>query len=177
MLIKSIGKILFEPENVTKKHNEQFWKKTALIITNDDLSEYYSWFLKKRFDLKFNKPLRGTHVSFISDKIEDGESLKKFELAKNEFNGKDITFFYEIEVRTNVKHWWLRIHSPEAENIREFAGLNRIPFFSFHLTLGYVNDLNLKHSQYIFDTIKLFNIIDGEPRKDINEHEIINPGN
>ena len=173
MLVKTTGKILFEPENITKKHIAQDWKKNALIITNDDLNEYYAWFLKKRFDLKFNKLLRGSHITFISDKITDENSLELFEKAKLLYDYKDITFYYDLEPRTNVKHWWLRVYSDEAENIREIAGLNRIPYFNFHLTLGYINDLNLNHSQYILDTIKLFNIIQNEPRKDLSEHEII----
>ncbi len=66
------GKIVFDPINVTKKHNAQSaWKKVAIVKFDCDLYEYYSWFLKKRFNLFLNKPLRGTHLTFINDIVDD----------------------------------------------------------------------------------------------------------
>ena len=51
-MLELIGKIEFDPVNVTKKHNKQAsWKKTAMIKFDCDIWEYYSWFLKKRFNL------------------------------------------------------------------------------------------------------------------------------
>ncbi len=168
MVIKMKGKLIFQPENVTKKHERQDWKKITIIKLDCDIDRYYAWFLKKRFRLNFNKNLRGSHVTIISDRIDSD----KFDQASNLFNNKEITFFYELEPRTNTKHWWLRVHSPEAESIRESMGLSRNPYFGFHLTIGYVNEKNLPHSQYIFDTIKFFDILSSEPRKSLELHEI-----
>lgn len=169
MVIKMKGKLNFQPENKTKKHEKQNWKRTALIELNCDLDEYYSWFLSKRFDLEFVKNLRGAHVTIVSDKV----NFEKFEEIGKLFNNKEITFYYELEPRTNTKHWWLRVHCPEAEIIREAMGLSKEPYFGFHLTIGYVNDRNLAHSEYIFKIIKYFNILSSEQRKPLSEHEII----
>jgi len=169
MVIKMKGKLKFQPENKTKKHDKQDWKKIAMIILKCELDNYYAWFLKKRFDLDFVKNLRGAHVTIISDKIDS----KVFEKAANLFNGKDITFYYELEPRTNTKHWWLRVHCPEAEVIREAMGLTKEPYFGFHLTIGYMNERNIGHSEYILNTIKMFDILGSEPRKPLSEHEII----
>ena len=52
------GKIVFDPINVTKKHNSQaVWKKVAIVKFDCDIYAYYSWFLQKRFNLFLNKPL------------------------------------------------------------------------------------------------------------------------
>jgi hypothetical protein len=169
MVIECKGKLVFQPENKTKKHENQDWKKVAMIMLDCDIERYYAWFLSKRFRLIFNKTLRGSHVTIISDRL----SKEKFQKASNKYNGKEITFYYEIEPRTNGKHWWLRVHCPEAEEIREEIGLNRQPFFGYHLTIGHMNDLNISHSEYIYNNIKLFNLLSSEPRKSLEQHEII----
>jgi hypothetical protein len=196
MVIKAKGKIKFEPENKTKKHENQDWKKIAMIMVNGDIDDYYGWFLLKRFNpagfglidgevinnmvvnapkkdmpisLNFIKNLRGPHITFISDRINS----KIFEQAKEQFDNKEITFYYEIEPRTNGKHWWLRIHCPDAEIIRESMGLSKEPYFGFHLTIGYVNEKNISHSEYIYRSIKKFNILSNEPRKPLSAHRII----
>lgn len=171
MVIEIKGTINFFPPNETKKHNNQSeWKKHALIETECDLERYYAWFLEKRFSLKLNKTLRGTHISFIADRYSDKE---KWDMTAKKYHGKSITFYYEIEPRSNVEHWWLRVHSPDAEDIREELGLPREPFHPFHLTLGYANNKNIAHSEYILDQCIRFNLIENEPRKPLSEHEII----
>jgi hypothetical protein len=169
MVIKIKGILDFTPEDVTRKHKSQSsWKRVAVIKMDGDLDRYYAWFLKKRFILDLNKNLRGAHVTFISDRLEK----TIFDEASKLFNGKEITFYLEIEPRSNGQHWWLRVHSPEAESIREAMGLSREPYFGLHLTLGLANERNLEHSKYILETCKRFEIISNEPRKPLSEHEI-----
>ena len=170
MLIKTKGTLIFEPPNITKKHNKQDWKRVAMIMLNCSMDMYYAWFLEKRFNLNFIKTLRGPHITIISDKL----NKLTFEEGSKLFNNKEITFYYELEPRTNGKHWWLRVHCPEAESIREILGLTREPYFGFHLTIGYMSEQNLEHSQYIYDIVKKFDLISSEPRKHLSEHEISN---
>jgi hypothetical protein len=169
MVIKIRGILDFTPEDVTRKHKSQSsWKRTAIIKTDCDLDIYYAWFLKKRFNLELNKNLRRTHISFINDKM--GKSI--FDEASKVFNGKEIDFYIEIEPRSNAEHWWLRVHCPDAENIREACGLPREPYFGLHLTLGHANSKNIDHSEYILNQCKRFSLISNEPRKPLSEHEI-----
>jgi hypothetical protein len=171
MVIEVTGKIEFEPENVTRKHLKQTsWKRVAMIRTDCDMHLYYAWFLKKRFNLELNKPLRGTHVTFISDRVED---RVHFDQAMELFNGKEIKFYVDPEPRSNGEHWWLRVYCPDAESIREIAGLERIPFFTFHLTLGHANERNIDHSNYILDQCKRFELISNEPRQPLEKHQIV----
>lgn len=156
-MISIKGILHFAPEDRTKKHkNQSSWKKTALIRTNCDISEYYSWFLKKRFSLDLVKTLRGSHVTIISDKMDSD----MFEEAMRVFDKKEITFYYNPEdIRTSGKHWWIKVSCPEAESIREAIGLDRDPYFGFHLTLGYAaTERSIEHSQYILECIKKFNL-------------------
>ena len=169
MLIKVKGILEFSPEDVTRKHkNQSSWKRVAMIRTDCDMDRYYAWFLRKRFNLELNQNLRGTHVSFISDKLE--KSI--FDEASRIFNGKEIDFYIETEPRSNGSHWWLRVHCPDAESIREALGLTRDPYYGLHLTIGHANEKNIFHSEYILRQCKMFELISNEPRKAFNEHDI-----
>jgi hypothetical protein len=166
LVFETKGVLNFEPIDRTKKQkNQSSWKRTALIETDCDLERYYAWFLEKRFSLKLNKTIRGTHISFINDRVD----FKLFEEASKFFNGKEIKFYYEVEPKTNGKHWWVRIYSPDAENIRESMGLSRHPYFGLHLTLGYANDKYLDHSQYIERQCVNFNLLSDEKRVDFSK--------
>ena len=171
MLIKAKGIIEFEPEDKTKKHLTQAsWKRVAMIRTHDDLCEYYAWFIKKRFSLELNKPLRGSHVTFINDRDIE---VPYFEETKSLFDGKEITFYVDPEPRSNGEHWWLRVYCSDAESIRTVCGTTPIPYFAFHLTIGYATHLRLEHSKYILDICKRHKIISSEPRQEFDYHKII----
>ena len=188
MVFKVTGILDFSPEDKTKKHLSQAsWKRVAMIRTNCDLDRYYAWFLKKRFNLELNSTLRGTHVTFINDRMD----AKVFEQFAQIFDGKEIDFYVEIEPCSSGEHWWLRVHCPEAESIREVMGLSREPFFGMHLTLGRadlrypegVEENNnsiikikkdyIEHSKYILECCKRHNLTSSDVRKPLNQHEIV----
>lgn len=171
MVIETTGILNFSPPEKTRKHlSQKEWKRHALIETDCDLERYYAWFLEKRFNLKLNKTLRGTHISFIADRYSD---TGKWEEVSKKYHNTPITFYYEIEPRSNIEHWWLRVHCPQAEDIREELGLPREPYHPFHLTLGFANEKNIEHSEYILEQCIRFNLIENEPRKPLSEHEIL----
>jgi hypothetical protein len=157
-MFKLSGNIKFDPINVTKKHNKQSsWKKTAIIeFNNDDIYKYYAWFIKKRFNISLNKPLRGTHVTIINEIVDDDVYLN----AKNIFDRKDITIEYDPTIiEANRKgHWWIKAYCDDIKNIRKYMGLNPDPFFKLHLTIGLATHLQLEHSNYILDQCLKFNI-------------------
>ena len=142
------GKIIFDPINVTKKHHLQSeWKKTAIVKFNCELCSYYSWFIEKRYSIKLNKPLRGTHITILNEIINDDDYL----YAKEIFNGREISITYDpTYIRTNSKgHWWIKVYSNDIENIRRSMGLDPNPFYGLHLTIGNATHLNLEQSLYI----------------------------
>ena len=170
MVFKIRGILDFTPDDVTRKHKSQsVWKRVAIIKTDCDLDRYYAWFLRKRFNLELNKNLRGSHITFISDRLEKSV----FDEAAKIFNGKEIDFYLETEPRSNGEHWWLRVHCPDAENIREMIGLSRDPYFGLHLTIGHANPKNIAHSEYILRQCKNFELISNEPKKPLDQHEIV----
>ena len=160
------GKIGFAPEDKTKKHLLQSsWKKVAMVFIEGDICEYYAWFLKKRYDITLNKPIRGAHVSFINDSMTDltqnnikseEEALKLWEDVKNKWDGKEIDIVFDLNPKTNDRTWWLNIPHEERQClqvIRDELGLGK-PFFGLHMSIGYVNEKNLGQSVYIHGLIK-----------------------
>jgi hypothetical protein len=147
------GKIVFDPIDKTKKHSKQSsWKKVVMIEFKDDTWSYYSWFLKKRFGLVLNKPLRGTHFTIINDIVDD----VIYKQAKKMFDGTEITIQYDpTNIRSNDKgHWWIKAYSDDAINIRSVMGLGD-PYFGFHITMGLATNTQLEHSKYIKQYLRL----------------------
>lgn len=156
-MYSTIGKINFKPLDITKKHKKQSsWKKVGIANIGDDVSDYYSWFLKKRYNLFLNKPLRGSHVTIINDRIDD----YIYNQALDVFNNKEISIKYDpTNIRCNEKgHWWIKVYSDDILNIRKSMGLSENPYFGLHLTIGRATHLQLEHSKYIRNQIIKFNI-------------------
>lgn len=149
--ITCYGRIHFEPEDKTKKHLAQSpWKRVAMIMLNDDIASYYAWFIKKRYNLELNKPLRGGHISFINDSLRDlSQGFKTieqidetWESVKKKWDRKKIEVVLDVSPRTNAEYWWLNIpenHRTKIHDIRAELGLSR-PHFGLHMTIGYIPD-------------------------------------
>lgn len=151
--IKITGKIIFDPVNETKKHLRQSeWKKVALVQFNGEIAEYYAWFIEKRYSIKLQPPMRGAHVTFINDGVQDSEYLEsRWEMVKELFNGIEMTISLSPCVKTNGKHWWFIIPETERMNlhiIRAMLGLDR-PRAGLHMTIGHPNTKNIDQSNYI----------------------------
>lgn len=158
-LIISKGTIIFDPVNRTKKHFKQSsWKKSAIIMVNDDSYLYYQWFIEKRFPFIqgvkgdtnwLNPPLRGTHVTIINDKISDNDS---WNLLKKKYNGQEVHFFFNWEgLRNNGEHWYFKVECPVGQSIRDEGHLGK-PYFDFHMTIGLVPEeskIKREHNNHV----------------------------
>lgn len=150
------GIIEFDPVEVTKKQEKQSsWKKVALVMIDcPDFWKYYSWFVKKRYNLELVTPIRGAHFTVINDRVSD---LKQYEYCKSIYNGSIVNFEYAIDLRTDDVSWWVGVKSEDAEKIRTTCGLPPKPFWGFHITIGRADgDLRLQHSKYIHSLIKTY---------------------
>ncbi len=163
--IKLMGKIVFDPINLTKKHKKQAaWKRVAFIEFDGDICEYYQFFLKKRFNLILLKPIRSAHITIVNDSINDltkkGEISKidienQWNSAKDKWNNQYVEVEINIDVRTNGKTWWMNLSNITEKNIkfiRAEVGLGD-PYFKAHMTIGNAHPKYLEHSEYIHRTI------------------------
>jgi hypothetical protein len=146
-------KIIFDPPEITNKHLKQKdWKNVVICQVNDDTDIYYANFLFKRFGLVLNRSIRKTHITIINDRISEMD-VNLYAKAKEAFNGKELTFKFDpSEIRSNGKHWWLKVYSDEADVLRNVVGLDN-PYYPYHLTLGYANERNIENSKNILKAI------------------------
>lgn len=136
-----------------------------MIFIDGDVTEYYAWFLERRYKLVLNKPLRGAHISFINDSMRDlmlngerteAEALAVWESVKKKYHGKKINIVIELEPRTDDRTWWFNIPHDERgdiQAIRDELGLKK-PYFGLHMTIGYANEKNIGHSMYLHESLK-----------------------
>jgi len=148
------GTIYFDPEDKTNKHKSQAsWKKMAMVIFKGDVTQYYAWFIKKRFGVELSKPLRGAHISFINDSINEmtthcntkAERQVLWNKVKKKYHRKKITVTLSLKPYIETPHWWFIVpHSErgELQAIREELGfINKKtglskPYFGMHMTIG-----------------------------------------
>jgi len=150
------GKLIFDPTDKTNKHKLQSsWKKSAIIMFNDDVCEYYAWFIKKRFNFDLNKPLRGSHYTLINDKYNNTTLWNK---VKELHQGDSVEVFYNTNLRSNTEHWWLKSFSTQGNKIRQELNLGK-PFFNPHITIGLVNDKNIEASKYALRCEEMFGVV------------------
>lgn len=150
------GKLVFDIKDQTNKHKSQSsWKKSAIVLFDDDICEYYSWLLKRRFNITLNKPLRGSHYTLINDKYSNTTLWNK---VKSEHQGDSIEVFYNTNLRSNIEHWWLKAYSIDGYKIRKKLGLAS-PYFNPHITIGLVNNKNIEQSEYALRCEKLYGTV------------------
>lgn len=159
------GKIIFDPINLTNKHDLQStWKRIVIVEFDGDICEYYQWFIKKRYNLVLNKPVRNAHVTLVNDSLNDltkggklliGEVNMIWNDNKQKYNSKEVIITLNVDVRTNGETWWMNL-SDECEqvlhNIRAELGLG-IPYFKLHMTIGNAHPKYEEHSKYIHNLI------------------------
>ena len=153
--ISICGKLEFDPVNRTKKHKEQSsWKKTAMLMLDGDMHLYYGWLIKRRYGIELNRPLRGSHVTFVNDKMRDDALWNK---VRDKWNGKEISIQLDVNAKTNSDYWWLKVVDGEGkqyfDKVRKELGLGE-PFFSYHMTIGWANEKNIDQSRYIHGLLK-----------------------
>lgn len=161
--IKVKGIITANPENLTKKHEDQSsWKRVAFIdfgIT--DICKYYAWFLKKKYNLDLQRGIRNPHVTIVNDKVENFSGLDLNEKESNwnnfceKYNGMEMTINLDVFTKGNARHYWLNVSEDSRREImvmRNELGLDR-PFSGLHMTIGRVKDLDLKYSDYILSLL------------------------
>ena len=73
------------------------------------------------------------------------------------YEGKIIKFEFDLNCKSDGKHWWMNVSCLEALTIRKECGLDEKPYFGFHLTIGHANEKNIEHSNYILKTCIRFN--------------------
>lgn len=152
-LFKSKGKIKFDPKAIRDPSSKMF-KPNWVIVTleENDIVEYYSWFLEKEYGIRLQRPAFGPHISLIR-----GEPINEdlWKIGKGKWDGHEVEFQYISPPRTNGKHWWLRIFDEtELERIRTDIGYDKKGMWVLHLTVGTPVPRHLERSYKVWNLFK-----------------------
>lgn len=101
-----------------------------IVQCERDISLYYCWFIQKRFGIRLQHPMHGSHISLVRGEVIP--CLPRW----NAYQSHILKFHYSNDVETNGKHWWLNVYSPCFMSIRQELGLGVQPEYGFHLTIG-----------------------------------------
>jgi hypothetical protein len=127
---KSKGILKFDPGKGTK-HFQDYW---CLLLLDQDICNYYSWFMNKEGDpIHPPNSLWGFHASVIKGEAPT-KNIDKWGIN----DGKEIEFYYGNYISySNGRHAWLNLYSEDLADLRDFYGLfiNERKL-KFHMTLG-----------------------------------------
>ena len=128
------GKFIFSPSRPGLKKTHRAFDNAVILKVDNGISEYYSWWLNRKYGISLSKPAWGTHITVVSDKdrVKDIESFNKI---KSSLDGKMIQVPYEVDLRKQWQFWVLEVQpTKEMIEIRKSLGLREN--FPFHITIG-----------------------------------------
>jgi hypothetical protein len=120
-MIKVMGTI-----SGNKPEQHPGWYFVSLDI---DFSSYYAWMTRT----KWNIPLNGCHITFISGNREK-RIIQKEEMDK--YIGTEVGVWYDPIVMTNSESFWIDCLCPHLTEIRNELGLGAPYRSNYHITLG-----------------------------------------
>lgn len=153
-ILELTGTLVFDPPDRSAKHKRQSeWKSHAMLLFDGEDHLYYSWFIERAYGLALVRPLRGAHVTFVNDRTAEISS-DAWERLRATSGSVSASVALSTDVRTNGRHWWLRVESaPALEDMRQELGLRRTPFWTMHMTVGYANDRDQERSEQLHRSI------------------------
>lgn len=134
-MLESTGKLIYDPRARIK--NAPWW---CILKTDEEIVRYYKEWLKKFYDVEFEKTVWGSHVSVVRGTEPSNKSVWK------KYQGYKINFTYTNNIYR--AHWFycVDVQSAELEAIRQELGLTPVPKHGFHLTIGRINKLQLQRA-------------------------------
>lgn len=139
----------YDPLPKKGKPDKMFKPWWMIGVTSCDVAEYYSWFLRKRTGIVLMQPAWGAHISVVRGEVPERQDLWK------KYHGATVTANIDPDIKTNGKHWWLRVECEDMKDIREELGLYRHGALRYesghigiHLTIGNPAPTYLEISEY-----------------------------
>lgn len=141
-MIKLDAILKYDPLPISGDAAKMFKPWWLVGFAEGEVSEYYTWFLKNRTGIALMRPAWGSHISIVR-----GEMPVNIDAWKK-YDGQVISLEYDPDIRSNGKHWWLKVECEQMLDIREELGLVRKHPLSLHLTLGMPTPLSQDNSNY-----------------------------
>ncbi len=128
------GKFIFSPQRPGLKKIHRSFDNGIILKVDNGITDYYSWWLNRRYGITLSRPAWGTHVTVVNDR-DRVKNTKAFEDLKKRFNGKIVRLGHHVALKKQWQFWVLDVSpSPELIEIRRDLGLKED--YPFHITIG-----------------------------------------
>lgn len=105
-----------------------------IIEAPHSVVNYYKWWVEKLSWKKISTSYHGSHITVLAGKHEKARDKRRW----GEWDGREVTFKYFSTIYGDAHgYYWLRINCPEIPIIRKSLGLEPLPKWPPHLTIGY----------------------------------------
>jgi len=124
---------MYEPHKAVKRviKPANWW---MILKTDEGIIDYYKYWLKTKYDIRFEKTIWGSHIS-----VNRGFTPPKKELW-GKYEGEEIEFSYSNRIYlVNQIFFCIDAYSARLEEIRLEMGLMKQPNHGFHITVGRIN--------------------------------------
>ena len=114
------------------KATVKYFNNWVIANCDEELLNYYRWWIHKKTSLWLSKPKSGAHISVVRGDMEFGNWPKRMEGERIEFN-----YNHNLECHSN--YIWLPVWGRDLEDIRFKLGFDRKPLKPFHMSVGNVD--------------------------------------
>lgn len=126
---QTTGRIIYNPNRPDKKKVRAADDWHLILKVDNGISEYYRWWLQKRFGLYTNPPTWGCHVTVCDARQKPGNPA-----VWRAYEGDLITIEYSPVIYQAWKFWCLPVRSNELTFMQKELGYS--PKSDLHITIG-----------------------------------------
>ena len=117
-----------EPRAYNGKGGNPWW---LIARCDDEIVEYYRWWVQRMYHMKLQRPLFGAHISVMR-----GEEPTHGHDLWGTHQDVRVEIKYGHELTSVHGYWFLSARCEVLEEVRQSFGLSPQPEFGFHLTIG-----------------------------------------
>lgn len=134
-MFSSQGTLIYDPHKNGKRiiKASDWW---IILKTDEGIVDYYKYWIKKQYDVSFEKTIWGSHISVNRGSVPPNKGLW------NKYAKERIPFEYTNRVyRVNDIFFCVDAYSERLEQIRLELGLPAQPNHGFHITIARLNKI------------------------------------
>lgn len=134
--LETTGRIVYDPDRKGMKRRTQWW---CVLDTDNEITRYYRWWVKKELHVDLKMPSWGGHVSIIRGE----KPPKHLDHLWKKYHNKRVKIRYRPWVRQSgdttggdrpSHFWFLEVDAPFLIDIRKEFGFPHN--WKLHMTIG-----------------------------------------
>lgn len=126
---------MYSSGTISFKNNLWIW-----VDVEESLSRYLRRLFLRGHGIKLQKPSWDDHITVVSSHEKSNINIEDYIIARELFEGRDISFTIELNLTTNGNAYWYPVISHELDHLREYIGLKNPREIPLHFAIGYLTE-------------------------------------